>query len=121
MSVTLSQLINQVREELLAPRQASTPDAMYPFLFVEEVELEVEVTVGSAMEAGGQVRIHVVEVGGGAEKSNEQTHRIRIKMTPLLSKEEVRDELKQSPRTWKRTQQTGLRGTTKDFPTKRRG
>ena len=35
MSVTLNQLIEQVREELLSPRQANTPEAMYPFLFVE--------------------------------------------------------------------------------------
>ena len=121
MSVTLSQLIDQVREELLAPRQASTPDAMYPFLFVEEVELEVDVTVGSTIGGGGQVRIHVVEVGGAAEKSQEQTHRIKIRMTPLLSKEEVRDELKQSDRTWQKTQQTVVRGTAKEFPTRRPG
>lgn len=116
MSVTLSQLIDQVREELLLPRQASTPEAMYPLLFVEEVELEIGVTISSGVEGSGKVNVQVVELSSGVDKSNEQTHRVKIKLTPLLSKDEIREQLKQSNHTWERTRQTGLQGTAKDFP-----
>lgn len=114
MSITLSQLIDQVRQELLTPRQANTPEAIYPFLFIEEIELEVGVTVSSTVEGAGKVNIKVVEVGGGVEKTNEQAHRVTIKMTPLLSKEEVRTKLKQNPRVWNRIETVIMQATTKE-------
>jgi hypothetical protein len=68
MSITLSQLIDQVREELLTPRQAATPEAIYPFLFVDEVELELAVTVSDKVDGLGKVTIHIAEIGSGVEK-----------------------------------------------------
>jgi len=114
MTITLNQLIDQVREELLSPRRATTPEAMYPFLFIEEIELEVGVTVSSTVEGSGKINIQVVELGRGLGKSDEQTHRVKIKMTPLLTKDEIREMLKQAGRLWERVQPVTLRATTKD-------
>jgi hypothetical protein len=114
MGVTLSQLIDQVREELLSPRQARTPEAMYPFLFVDEVELEINVTASSTLEGAGKVNIQVVELGSGVEKASEQIHRVRIKMTPLMTKEEVREKLRANERVWQRIENVVMPATTKD-------
>ncbi|OQY34270.1 MAG: hypothetical protein B6243_05700 [Anaerolineaceae bacterium 4572_5.2] len=114
MTITLSQLIDEVREELLTPRRAHTKEAMYPFLFVEEIELEVGVTVSSAVEGSGGIDIQVVELGASVEKTNEQAHRIKIKMTPLLSKEEVRTKLKNDKRTWQKMEDAIIPAVTKE-------
>ena len=114
MPITLNQLIDQVREELLSPRRMDTPEAMYPFLFVEEVELEVNVTVSRTVEGAGKVNIQVAELGGGVEKASEQAQRIRIKMTPLLTKDEIREKLKKDERLWQRIEGVALPATAKE-------
>lgn len=115
MSITLSQLIDQVREELLAPRDAKTSESMYPFLFVEEIELEIGVTVSCTVEGGGKVNVQVIEVGSRIDRGNEQIHCVKVKMTPLFTKDEVREQLKQNERTWNKARQTGMQGTAKNL------
>jgi hypothetical protein len=114
MDVTLSELIEQVREELLTPRQMNAPDARYPFLFVDEIELEIDVTVSKKADGSGKVSIKVVEVGGGIEKSTESTHRIKVKMTPLLTKEEVRGKLGQDAELWAKIEPIAMQAVTKE-------
>src|SRR5687768_16222995 len=95
MSVSLAEMIDQIREELPSPREARTPEAMYPFLFVEEVEVEVGVQVSSKVDANGKITIQVVEVGSNVGISNQETHLIKVKLTPLFTKEETRKKLEQ--------------------------
>ncbi len=114
MGITLSQLIDQVREELLSPRRARTPEAMYPFLFVDEVELEVNVTASSTLEGAGKVNVQVVELGSSVEKANEQVHRVKIKMTPLMTKDEVREKLKADKRLWQKIESVVIPAATKE-------
>lgn len=117
MTVTLNQLIDQVREELLSPRQANTPEEMYPFLFIEEVEIEMGVTVSSTAGAGGKVNIQVVEIGSDVTATEQQTHCIKVKLTPLFTKEETRRLLEQKtgPHVMQKIEDTSLQGTAKDF------
>ena len=114
MAVTISQLIDVVREQLLTPSTASSSEAMYPFLFVEEVELEVTVTVSETIDGKGKVNIQVVELGGGLETTNDQMHRMRIKMTPLLTKAEIRTRLEYDSLLWEGIEGAALRATTKE-------
>jgi hypothetical protein len=114
MSISLNQLIDQVREELLQPRKSTTRDAVYPFLFIEDVELEVSVMVSSTVGGSGGVHIQVVELGGNIQNMNEKTHRIKIKMTPLLTKEEIRENLKQNNRLWENVMSTAMKATSKE-------
>lgn len=114
MTISLNQLIDQVREELLQPRTASTPDSIYPFLFIEEVELEIDITVSSKIGGGSGINIQVVEVGGSIEKTDAKAHRIKIKMTPLLSKDEIRDNLKQNSAVWEKTKSTIIKAVSKE-------
>ena len=100
MTVKLHELIDQVRDELLMPRRAGTLDAMYPFLFVDEVELDLSITVSAKVTGSGKVSIQVIEVGGGSEVTGEDVHNVKIKMTPLLTKDEIREQLKKDGRLW---------------------
>jgi hypothetical protein len=114
MDITLGELIDHVREELLSPHQGSTLDAKYPFLFVEEVELEVNVVISKKANGTGKVNIKVVELGGGIEKTDQRAHRIKIKMIPLLTKEEIREKLKQDKQLWGNIEVITMRATTKE-------
>jgi len=116
MAITLHELVDQVREELLTPPQKNALEAIYPFLFVDEVELEVNVTVSSLAEGSGRLNVYVLEVKAGGEHEREQAHRVRIRMTPLLTKEEVREQLQQDKGLWARIQHGVLRAGTKDLP-----
>lgn len=116
MAVTLRQLIEQVRLELLSPPEGQGLEALVPFLFVDEVEVEVAVSVESTVEGSGKVNIYVLELGGGGQRASEQAHRVRVKMSPLLSREEVRAQLQQDPRLWARVQHLNLAGAVKDLP-----
>ncbi len=116
MAITLRKLIDQVRDELLSAPQEPTPEALYPFLFVEEVELELNVAITAGGKGGGKVSIQIVELGGETAYSREQTHRIKVKMTPLLTKDEVRAQLQQDKGVWDRIQHLALVAATKEIP-----
>jgi hypothetical protein len=117
MTITLSQLIDQVREELLEPRQAKTEESMYPFLFVDEIELEVGIKVSSGVDGSAKVSIKVVEAGIGANLLGEETHKLKVKLTPLYTKEEIRKQLEEQlgTRIMKHVHETSLKGTAKDL------
>ena len=117
MTITLNQLIDEVREELLEPRQINKEDGMYPFLFVKEVEIEVGIKVSSGMDGSGKVSIQVIEASLGANLQGEETHRIKVKLTPLYSKAEIRKRLEQQlgPRGTEKAQAVSVKGTAKDL------
>lgn len=117
MSITLNQLIDQVREELLEPRRVTKEEAMYPFLFVEEIEIEVGVKVASNIESSGKINIKVIEIGTGSELQDEETHRIKIKLTPLYSKDEIRKQIESQlgTRGIERVQNASVKGTAKNL------
>ncbi len=71
-------------------------------------------TISSAVEGTGKVNIQIVELGGGVEKGNEQMHRVKIKMTPLLTKDEILAMLKKDTRLWNKIGPVTLQATTKE-------
>jgi hypothetical protein len=88
-NIGISELIEQVEAELLAKAKITA-------LFVESVELELQVTVKKEGKAG--IKIDVIsfggaEVGGGLGQDNIQ--KIKIKLSPLLDKEEIKKTLAQ--------------------------
>jgi hypothetical protein len=105
-SIGLTELIYQVKRELIQP-QGGTADP-FPLLAVEEVELEISVTVSKRAEGG--LNIQVVELGGGRERSD--VHTVRVKLSPLLAREERVTELRRDPR-WERIVQQQVDATLK--------
>lgn len=83
-SIGLADLIEQVKRELLA----KTPDGEIPFLCVDTVELNLQVTV--KREGQGGIKIYVLEAGRKASQDNVQT--VKVVLSPLLSKERLLDE-----------------------------
>ena len=81
--IGLSELIYQVKRELLS--SGSREDDPVPLFAVDEIELEVAVTVSREGQAG--INIQVLNVGGSASREDAQT--VRVKLKPLLSREEL--------------------------------
>jgi hypothetical protein len=114
--MTLHELIDQVKEELLTPTRADSADELYPFLFVDEVELEVNVAVSDKLSDSGKLTLYVLEAGIGGEKSQEKGHKVTIKLSPLVTKEEMRARLKLDGRLWKGIEEATTQATVKDIP-----
>lgn len=90
-NLTLSELIDHIRDELMTP-----PDpTKQPFLYVEEIELEVGVTYSYSADAGLKVNVVFFEMNGEGGQAKENVHTVRLKLTPLLSKAEILEQLKQ--------------------------
>lgn len=91
-SIGLTELIYQVKRELMQPEEGEADPV--PLLAVEEVELEIAVTVSKTVEAG--LNIQVIQLGGGGERSD--VHTVRVKLLPLLTREERLSELRRDSR-----------------------
>ena len=91
-SIELSEFIQQVKEDLLSVTPGKGKDA--PFLFVESVELELQVTAKRIGKAGakGSVKINVLGTGGevgaevGGDTGREKVQKVKVKLSPLFDK-----------------------------------
>lgn len=87
-SIGLAELIEQVKRELVANAPGQTKDA--PILFVNSVELELQVTVKRGGTGG--VKVNVVSVGGaeiGGSVSRDDVHKVKVILSPLFDKERL--------------------------------
>jgi hypothetical protein len=80
--IGLTELIEQVKRELLTPDVGAGGDI--PLFSVDEVSLELQVTVHK--DAHGGIKIHIAELGG--DIARETVQKVNVTLTPLLSKEE---------------------------------
>lgn len=94
-SIGLAEFIQQVKHDLLSVAPGKDKEA--PFLFVESVELELQVTVKRTGKAGakGGIKINVLGTGGevgveaGGELSRDDVHKVNVKLSPLFDKERL--------------------------------
>jgi hypothetical protein len=82
--IGLAELIQKVKYELLNSDPAQQDEA--PVLWVNAVELELQVTVKRDVKAG--LKVYVFEGGGGA--SRDEVQKVKISLTPILTREEIR-------------------------------
>ena len=93
VNIDLNDLINQLKSDLFAP-YAGTSQAgkeVYPIFFVDGVEVELAVNITA--EAGGGVKIsvpQVVELSGNAGVGGGRSHTMKIKLSPILTRDELR-------------------------------
>jgi hypothetical protein len=95
--ITIQELIEKVRDELLA--KSAGPG--YPLFFVEKVELEVRVAV--QVEAGGKLKLSVLDwvgIEGAGKGLRDNGHSIKIVLSPILTHEEQVTLLKQDVHLW---------------------
>lgn len=94
-SIGLAEFIQQVKQDLLSVAPGKDKDA--PFLFVESVELELQVTVKRTGKAGakGNIKINVLGTGGevgveaGGDLGRDDVHKVNVKLSPLFDKERL--------------------------------
>lgn len=99
-SIGLTDFIQQVKQDLLSVAPGKEKDA--PFLFVESVELELQVTVKRTGKAGakGSIKIDVLGTGGeiggelGGELSRDDVHKVTVKLSPLFDKDYLMEQYK---------------------------
>ncbi|HIK18776.1 MAG TPA: hypothetical protein IGS53_26315 [Leptolyngbyaceae cyanobacterium M33_DOE_097] len=83
-SIGLADLIAKVKNELIYVDLEQEKEA--PVFWVNSVELELQVTV--KREGKGGIKVYVVEAGAGISRDDVQ--KIKVSMTPLLTREEIR-------------------------------
>lgn len=94
--IGLADLIEQLKQDLQST--ALDRDAAVPLFGVDVVELELQVTVKNEGKAG--IKLYVVDVGGGASRDDVQ--KVKVSLSPLLSKEQLLSLYKQRyPEKWK--------------------
>lgn len=99
-SIGLAEFIQQVKQDLLSVVPGKEKDV--PFLFVESVELELQVTVKRTGKAGGKgsIKIDVLGSGGeigleaGGELSRDDVHKVTVKLSPLFDKDYLMETYK---------------------------
>lgn len=101
--ISLSELIEQVKEDLLSKVQTESKET--PLLFMEEIEVSAQVVAKREKGEGGKAGLSLAVFGLGAEAEvntetsigHELTQTVRIKLTPLYGKEEyLRDRTPQA-------------------------
>jgi len=95
--ISIQKLIDQVRRELLEPTKVSE----YPVFFVENVELELVVSITKGAE--GEVSISVLDTLSGkfgGKESKEAAHTIKVSLTPMVTLDEIKDEI--DPKTYQK-------------------
>ena len=86
--ISLSELIYWVKQELLSD-EARKKDPV-PLLVIDEVTVEVNFVVDGEVGAGFSA-LQVVEVG--SKVKDQRVQKATIKMTPILDREQLLDEL----------------------------
>lgn len=87
-SIGLAELVEQVKKELLSTAPGQTKDA--PVLFVNSVELELQVTVKRGGTGG--LKVNVVPLGGAeisGSISRDDVHKVKVTLSPLFDKERL--------------------------------
>lgn len=108
-SIGLAELIEQVKRELLTTSLNNETDV--PFLSVDSVELELQVTVKREGKTG--IKIYVLEAGGGVGRDDVQ--KVKVTLSPLLSKEKlVEDYQSRHPDQMKKLADKSLRALLKN-------
>jgi hypothetical protein len=106
--IGLAELIEQVKKELLTTSPSNEKDI--PFLSVDSVELELQVTVKK--EGKGGVKIYVLEVGAGGSRDDVQ--KVKVTLSPLLNKETLLKAYYQKyPERWQEFLKTSVEALTK--------
>jgi hypothetical protein len=87
--IGVRELIYQVKRELLEQRK----DDPIPALYVDSVELELSVAVEGEGSVG--INIYIVDLNSQVRKENTQT--VKVTLSPLFTREEIRKQIEEDP------------------------
>ncbi|MCL2933942.1 MAG: hypothetical protein MGG11_17345 [Trichodesmium sp. MAG_R03] len=92
-SIGLAELIEKVKTELLTPPNPT--EKSVPFLFVDNLELELQVVVKKDAKTG--LKIDVIGIGGaniGGDVAQQNLQKVKVSLSPLFTKEEMKEHYK---------------------------
>ena len=95
--ITIQDLVDKVKSELFLLQKGTNKEVKktYPLFFVDQVELEIGFEVIKDAQAGLKIVIPQILEGsftGGQE--NKKAHKMKITLLPIISKEELRELMK---------------------------
>lgn len=108
--IGLQELIDQVKQELLAPNKDPNP-----LFFIDKIELEMAVKV--TKEADGNIKISVLnffEGGAGGSLTRERGHVVKVSISPLLERDEIVKKFKDDPHTHEAIKRASQKAFTKE-------
>lgn len=91
--IDLNDLIDKLKTDLFAPYAGSehAGKVVYPIFFVDGIEVELAVNISYETTGGIKISVpQVVELSGGGGVENGRTHTMKIKLSPILTREELR-------------------------------
>jgi hypothetical protein len=94
-SLGIAELIRRIKQDLLTPESPNEPD----LFSIDEVTLEVNFTVSGDINSGFDLGVVTL----GSDVSEERVQKVVIKMTPLVSKQQLIDAINQDPQKAKAT------------------
>jgi len=114
-SIDLAELIEKVKVELLTPPQ----DKSAPFLFVDNLELELQVMVKKDAKTG--LKIDVIGIGGaniGGDVGQQNLQKVKVSLSPLFTKEEMKQYYKTlTPKSYFSSLEQSMKGSIKGVET----
>jgi hypothetical protein len=95
--IGLPDLIYQIKNELLARRPVEEAKGLPALFWIDQIELELAVTV--TRERGGTIKLSVIPAGAelSGSRAEERAHTVKVRLTPFLSREEMRSLLSRDP------------------------
>lgn len=101
--LTLQTLIDKVKTDLFSPYKGTEHEGkiVYPIFLVESVELELVVNI--SYEAGGGVKVtipQIIESSLEAKQTAGQSHTLKVKLSPILTRDELRAQMQTDTRLW---------------------
>lgn len=87
--IGLAQLIQKVKLDLLAPKDIGEPD----LFTVDEIVLEINFTVSGDIDSGFNLGVVTL----GSKINEERIQKVTVKLTPIVSKEQLIEKINQNP------------------------
>lgn len=102
--ITLQDMINKVKEELFSPSEGTqrAGKIIYPIFFIDSVELELSINIKSGVN--GEIKViipQLLESSLGSNKEVDSGHKVTIKLSPIMGREEMREIINHDERLMK--------------------
>lgn len=108
--IGISDVINQVKRELLARDAAAAARDPFPLFVIENIELEIQTRITKGRDGSVQLSVLGVGFGGGTSDTHERAHVVRLTLKPLVSGEQLRQAVANDAQLQKLLKETIVRG-----------
>ena len=115
--ITTQDLVNKVKSDLFSVQSGTGNEVkkIYPLFFVDQVEIEIDFELTDDAEAGIKISIpQIVEGSVSGGQASKQGNKMKIILSPILSKEELRELMKEDERMIEEIKKASLMALRKD-------